>query len=303
MIRITEELISNCHEQLVRSIAVAEVAQELGLPKIEVLSLFETAVAESRQTLSLLRNLELPVNARILEVGAGYGLASICLAMMKFEVTSLEPGGLGFEKNRTASLSFAESCGVRLSHIMHGAEDADFSNLEKFDLVISNNVLEHIPDVNRALTNLNNAVSRQGIMIHSCANYSFPFEPHFGIPLLPGVPNLTSRILPKSITQTGLWRSLNFIKFAQVKRNVRHNGMACVFRSGTMSKSVRRLQTDEKFAERHPYISRIVTVPILFRLSILATSLPKRIATPMDFLICFPESVGSSNVENWKNAS
>jgi SAM-dependent methyltransferase len=185
--------------------------------------------------------------------------------------------------------------------VIHNAEDVDFSTLEKFDLVVSNNVLEHISDVERALTNLNNAVSRHGIMIHSCANYSFPFEPHFGIPLLPGVPNLTSRILPKSITQTGLWKSLNFIKLAQVKRNVRRNGMACVFRSGTMSKSVRRLQIDEKFAERHRFISWIVSIPILFKFLILTTSLPKRIATPMDFLICFPDSVGSSNVTRWKS--
>ncbi len=296
---ITEELISRCHQQLVRSIAVAEIAQELDLPIQEVLSSFETAVAESRQTLSLLRNIELPFNARILEVGAGYGLASICLAMMEFDVTALEPGGLGFEKNRAASLSFAEQCGVRLNHLMESAEVADFSKMEKFDLIISNNVLEHIPDFNTALTNLTGAINPGGIMIHSCPNYTFPFEPHFGIPLVPFMPRLTRHFLPKSVSTSGLWKSLNFINQSQVKRNAHANGMSCIFKAGTMSNSIKRINEDPQFAERHQIIARFVKIRFVYVILVRLFSLPPRIATPMEFLVCVPEQSESSNVQTW----
>lgn len=298
-IRISDELISESHLRMTESIKLIDVATAINRSLFEIQKTYEIAVAESRQTLSLLQELEFELGDRVLEVGAGYGLASICLAMMGFEVVALEPGGIGFEENRLASIAFAESCGVLLSHISESAETFDFSQTEKFRLIVSNNVLEHIPDVDRALTNLNHALSTDGVMVHSCANYSFPFEPHFGIPLVPMIPRLTSRLLPLSIVSSGLWQSLNFIKYSQVKRNSRRSQMTCRFRKGTMSKSIKRLRLDQEFSERHAAISRLVRWKLLYRLLLLVTSIPRRFATPMDFIICFPGKEESRNVRTW----
>lgn len=296
---ITESLITDTHQKMLSLIELSKVAELLQTSVESISGIFRTAVAESLQTLSLLKDLELDANARILEVGAGYGMASISLAMMGFDVTALEPGGLSFEQNKIASEVIARSCGVAISHVASGAEDADFSSMEKFDLVISNNVLEHIPDVETALSNLNNAVSNSGIMIHSCANYTFPFEPHFGIPLIPLFPRLTKYVIPKSISSSGLWNSLNFITMSQVQRNARKNNMYCAFRNGTMSKSIRRLQNDLEFAGRHALIAKLVSIKPLYHLILLMTSLPVRVATPMDFVICPKESSKKTNVQRW----
>jgi hypothetical protein len=136
-------------------------------------------------------------------------------------------------------------------------------------------------------------------MIHSCPNYTFPFEPHFGIPLIPLMPRLTRFFLPKSIKASGLWNSLNFISQTQVKRNAHANGMSCLFRTGTMSKSIKRLNQDPQFAERHQTIAGLVKIRFVYALLVRVFSLPPRFATPMDFLVCAPEQSESSNVRTW----
>lgn len=296
---ISEELITEVHTKMIQSIDLANVIHALEMGEEELRTLYSAAVEESRQTLSLLLDIQLERGSKVLEVGAGFGLASICLAMMGFDVVALEPGGLGFEQNRSASMTFASLCAVQISHVAASAEIADFETIGKFDLVISNNVLEHIPDVDRALTNLNNAINPGGVMIHSCPNYTFPFEPHFGIPLLPFMPRLTRFLLPKSVKTSGLWNSLNFITQSQVKKNARANNMSCVFKPGTMSKSIKRVNRDPQFAERHQTIARIVKLRLVYPLLVRLFSLPPRFATPMDFLVCAPEQSDSSNVRTW----
>ena len=299
---ISEELIAEVHAKMIQSIDLPNVINSLEMSEEELRSMYLAAAEESRQTLSLLVDIQLVRGSKILEVGAGFGLASICLAMMGFDVVALEPGGLGFEQNRSASMAFARSCAVQINHVEVSAEIADFGTLGKFDLVVSNNVLEHIPDVDKALTNLYNAISPMGVMIHSCPNYTFPFEPHFGIPLLPFMPRLTGLFLPKSVKTSGLWNSLNFISQSQVKKNARANNMSCIFKPGTMSKSIERLNRDPQFAERHQYIARVVRIRIVNLLLIRLFSLPPYLATPMDFLVCAPEQSQSSNVRAWMDS-
>jgi 2-polyprenyl-3-methyl-5-hydroxy-6-metoxy-1,4-benzoquinol methylase len=296
---ISEELIAEVHTKMIQSIEIANVINALDTSEEEFRTMYLAAVEESRQTLSLLVDIQLVRGSKVLEVGAGFGLASICLAMMGFDVVALEPGGLGFEQNRSSSIAFASSCAVHINHVAVSAEIADFGTLGKFDLVVSNNVLEHIPDVDKALTNLNNAINPGGVMIHSCPNYTFPFEPHFGIALIPFMPRFTRFLLPKSVKTSGLWNSLNFITQSQVKKNARVNNMRCVFKPGTMSKSIERLNRDPQFAERHQAIARIVKLRVVYVLLVRLFSLPPRFATPMDFLVCAPEQSESSNVRTW----
>ena len=260
---------------------------------------FETSLAEAHQTLNLLVGLELSARARVLEVGSGYGLASVCLAMMGLDVTALEPGGIGFEDNRRAAVLISQYCGVTVTHIGESVESFDFSELEKFSLIISNNVLEHIPNVDKALSNLYPSLLKDGFMIHSCANYVFPFEPHFGIPLVPLKPSLTRFFLPKSVSESGLWKSLNFVTARRVRLNATRHGMTCQYRRGTMSTSIQRLKIDEQFASRHQAITRLVNNPLIFKILIKVLSLPTWLATPMDFVICHQSYKDDENIKKW----
>ena len=300
---ITDDLIESCYQRVISSVDIEQVSREIDFSLSEMIFIYGIVKEESRQTLSLLRGIKIKHDARLLEVGAGYGIASICLAMMGLNVTALEPGGIGFEENSRASKVIARMCGVELNHLTTTVEEADFELVEKFDLVFSNNVLEHIDDVQIGLTNLIKAIKPEGIMIHSCANYAFPYEPHFSKPLFPVFPQLTKYVLPHEIRNHGVWKSLNFITAAQVKRNSKKNDVFCAFRKGTMTTSIRRLRSDETFAARHKWPRRIASNDFLFKFLVAIFSLPTSLATPMDFLICSKEQKSSAAVQDWLRAT
>ncbi len=161
---------------------------------------------------------------RILEVGAGLGLTSAYLASNGFEICSLEPGGLGFERYERVNPLLRASLGIAHPHLSVSIEDVTAEHAGTFDLIFSNNVLEHVRDVDTALATLGALLRPGGVMVHNCPNYTVPYEPHFGIPLLPLRPASTARVLPSSITSTGLWQSINFVTARDVRRVADRHG-------------------------------------------------------------------------------
>ena len=130
---------------------------------------------------------------------------------------------------------------------------------------------------------------------HVCPNYAFPYEPHFFVPLVPFVPSLTKALLPRRITETGLWDSLNFVTALQVRRWARSAGMEVRFDRGVLAEAVERFLADEVFAERHSGFSGVVrmlerlgAVPLLRRL-------PAGTVSPMRFTVA--ASASRSSIE------
>jgi 2-polyprenyl-3-methyl-5-hydroxy-6-metoxy-1,4-benzoquinol methylase len=302
-IEVTDELIQNAHSQMLASIEISQASKEMGQDEAHMNHVFSLVKDEAKQALNLIKGMELNADARILEVGAGYGLASICLALAGFSVTALEPGGTGFEDYVGTSSTFAQMCNVRVTHLETGAEEAAFSEIPQFDLIISNNVLEHIRHIDDALVNLKSALKNDGIMVHSCPNYAFPYEPHFGIPLVPIFPKLTKYLLPKSIAASGLWASLNFITAHHIKSFYKKQGLYVVFRQGTMFSSISRFRNDELFAARHPFLQKVFSNNLVFQTSRRLLNIPVQLATPMDFLVCFPGHKDDQRVLDWLNKS
>ena len=222
----------------------------------------------------------LPGRDRVLEVGAGLGLTSAFLASRGVHIESIEPGGSGFEAYERVNPLIRSSLGISHPHRAMPVEAVDPGQLGTFDLVFSNNVLEHVDDVDAALGALSGLLAVDGVMVHNCPNYHVPFEPHFGIPLLPVRPSATERLLPTRITSTGLWHSLNFVTARQVRRIARDRGATVAFEKGVLADAVTRLSEPE-FAARHGALGRVagvlaLTVPVLRRI-------PASASTPMVF--------------------
>lgn len=222
----------------------------------------------------------LPGRDRVLEVGAGLGLTSAFLASRGVRIESIEPGGSGFEAYERVNPLIRSSLGISHPHRAMPVEVVDPGQLGTFDLVFSNNVLEHVDDVDAALGALSGLLTADGEMVHNCPNYHVPFEPHFGIPLVPVRPSSTERLLPKRITSTGLWQSLNFVTARQVRRIARDRGATVTFEKGLLAEAVARLSEPE-FAARHGALGRVagvlgIAVPVLRRL-------PASASTPMLF--------------------
>ena len=222
----------------------------------EVRSRVDTSLAESAQTLRMFDGIHLE-DRRIIEVGSGLGLTSCYLARLGHDITSLEPGGQGFEWHSTVTDLLIESLESPLIHLDIPAEALNVEEHGRFDVVFSMNVIEHVDDPIHLLVVLAGLLSPGGVMIHSCPNYSVPFEPHFGIPLLPIRPATTARLLPSRISTSGLWNSLNLIRARDVETAASQAGMDVEFTEGILADSLERLGTDEQFAQRHRLLARV----------------------------------------------
>jgi SAM-dependent methyltransferase len=215
---------------------------------------------------------------RVLEVGSGLGLTSAYLASTGIEICSLEPGGLGFERYERVNPLLRASLDIDHPHIAVAVEDITTEQAGTFDLIFSNNVLEHVDDVETALGALSALLRPGGVMVHNCPNYSVPYEPHFGIPLVPIRPASTARVLPDTITSTGLWQSINFVTAREVRRIAARQGAEVSFERGLLGDTMERFAEPE-FARRHPALARLAGV--LGAIAPVLRRVPPALATPM----------------------
>jgi 2-polyprenyl-3-methyl-5-hydroxy-6-metoxy-1,4-benzoquinol methylase len=239
--------------------------------------------AEVASGFSVLAGAEL-AGKRILEVGAGIGVLSIALAQDGHNITALEPGANGFDVNAQVGAAVREWLAAEDLPIL----DIEVDRLEpakygKFDLIFSVNVLEHIPDLSAAIAAMKSVLAPHGMMVHLCPNYTVPYEPHFGIPLVPFAPRITGRLVP-GIDKHPAWPSINFITHGEVQRLAARFGLLVTFRRGLMYDAFVRLDTDQEFGARHTgMVRRIYRLLKTMRILSMLRHVPPALATPMIF--------------------
>lgn len=240
----------------------------------------EGGVADARPMLALLAGHRL-AGRRILEVGAGMGVLSCYLARRGLEVVSLEPGGPGFEHNPRLAALLRTHLGLEHEHLGQPLEALDAARHGRFDLILSSNVLEHLDDLAGGLERLAAVLAPGGTTLHVCPNYRVPFEPHYGLPLLPLAPAWTAALLPRRIRRDGTWRSLNFVTSGRLRRLARELDAEVRFFPGTVRRAFRRLAGEPWFRRRHPRLAALA--PWLERtgLAALLARLPPAWASPM----------------------
>lgn len=279
-------------EELSRGIASPEflsfVAARTGLDEARVELLLPAYSAEAAVGARMLSGLDI-TGKRILEVGAGVTLLSLNLASRDLRITALEPGANGFDSSALFSNAVF---GAAIRQWVDG-EDLPLLDLEverldpeqhgRFDLIFSVNVLEHIPDLRRAIAAMERVLAPNGMMLHMCPNYAIPYEPHFGIPLVPLAPRLTALLAPR-ITGDPIWPSLNFVTHRQIRKLGRSCGLNATFRPAMLYEAFTRLDADEKFSSRHAgLVARLHRVLRQTGALQLLRYLPPAMATPMAF--------------------
>jgi len=153
---------------------------------------------------------------RALEVGSGIGLLSMIAASEIDSVTALEPGSSGFGKMHQfrekilgsltdAKLPVFKDC------FLHGLPES-----ETFDFVYCINVLEHVPDPESLVSEIYERLNPGGLAWFILPNYAFPYEQHFGIPIVLNK-EITGRMFRKKIANfspspdpIGLWQELSW---------------------------------------------------------------------------------------------
>jgi 2-polyprenyl-3-methyl-5-hydroxy-6-metoxy-1,4-benzoquinol methylase len=108
-------------------------------------------------------------------LGGGILALAVQLASEGFRVTTVEPIGEGF-----TGISFimnifseiAQSENLNFSLIQSPIEDCEYDN--KYDLIFSINVTEHLKDPYAVLNQMNTALKLGGKYRFFCPNYEFP---------------------------------------------------------------------------------------------------------------------------------
>lgn len=101
-------------------------------------------------------------NKDLLDIGAGHGFISKEAKLNNFKVTALEI-------NKERSEIFYKMTGIRTIKKMFNNDFAN-KNLEKFDVVIASQLLEHISDTQNFLENIFKVLKRGGICLIAVPN-------------------------------------------------------------------------------------------------------------------------------------
>jgi SAM-dependent methyltransferase len=262
---------------------LAQLREEVEGEAPHLLRLYDVFAEEARFGRDWLapRLAGLPPGARVLEVGAGLMLLASQLAREGFRVTALEPVGSGFSvfhELQALVRRHAQARGIAFEVLPLGVEE--LREQAAYDFAFSINVMEHVGSVAAALANVTRALRPGGSYAFFCPNYRFPYEPHFGIPIV-GSKALTERLFGRAIRGSrrvpdpeGLWQSLNWITVGTIDRIC--SGLRDVewrYERSVVTRAFERVTRDPEFASRRaPWMraaSRLLVATGLHRLAAL----------------------------------
>lgn len=229
--------------------------------------------------------------AAILEVGAGLMLLSCQLAKEGFRVSALEPIGEGFSsfsELQKLVLLHARERGIVFEVLPIAVERLDREG--KFDFAYSINVMEHVGDFEQALERIGRAIRPGSEYRFLCANYLFPYEPHFNIPTVFSK-SLTEKLFRRRIygntgvgDAAGVWKSLNWISVPKVARAVRNlSDVSVYFDRSVLEAVLLRTVGDREFsARRSPWVRALAKAAVGLGLHRLAKWIPPLLQPVMD---------------------
>jgi 2-polyprenyl-3-methyl-5-hydroxy-6-metoxy-1,4-benzoquinol methylase len=141
------------------------------------------AVSFARQILHTC-NADLPKEVAeldVLDVGSGYGPTAAILAGSCRSVVGIEPT---LELHRAAERLAEGVANLTFRHC--GVET--LADVKKYDLIVLDNVFEHLADQADALRRIDRALRPEGVVYLLMPNRLWPVEAHYGLPFLAWLP-------------------------------------------------------------------------------------------------------------------
>lgn len=136
-----------------------------------------------------------PPPARVLEIGSGSGGQCVALARAGYDVTGVEPNEDGVRASRLRAKRYP---GIRCRFETGVAESLPLPDAS-IDLVLSRQVLEHVPDLPAGVRECMRVLAPGGLCYHNMPNYCFPWEPHYRVPWPPRVSRRVGRLYLRAI--------------------------------------------------------------------------------------------------------
>lgn len=272
---------------------LATVARRIAHDAPDLNGVFEVYAGEARFGRQFIANelQRLPSGARVLEIGAGSYLLSCQLVREGFEVSALEPVGLGFShfhRMQDTVAAVASDMGCMPTVLALQAENLE--EHDTYEFAFSINVMEHVHDVGAVIGRVSASLRPGACYRFTCPNYLFPYEPHFNMPTLLSK-RLTERCMGKRIfgngtldDPAGTWQSLNWITVGDIARVVRqHPELRVTFGRDLLTSALERVVHDPQFAARRAGLVRSgVTALVRTGLHRLPAALPASILPIID---------------------
>lgn len=214
---------------------------------------FENQISDAINGYSIIKKF-LKKNKKILEIGGGMHMLSNYLAYLKYDITSIEPGGFRKEIDniRRKILKFKEpNLKIKNNYL----ENISNEYQNKIDFAYSINVLEHTKNIKKHLSSVNEILKDEKSICHiRCPNYSFPFESHFYVFFIPTLPLFTFKILyeEKLIKKYGkrlYFSTLNSLNFECTYFKVKRLNQNLFFLN-TLDDIFLRIEKDKVFKKR-----------------------------------------------------
>jgi len=247
-------------------------------------SLFRRILISLLEEAQLTINL-IPINSNnksILEVGGGVGLVYGYLKNKGLNIISIEPGEKGYDKSYKTGVEILKVLKINTSGwYKYKAEEVQKIN-KQFDIIISNNVLEHIPKIEQAICSLKDVLTKDGIMIHSCPNYLIPYECHYKIWIIPFFPTLVEILYPELKTES-LWKNLNFLTSMRIKNICNNNGLQIEFKKNIIFETFKRFDYNVEFRKRQKQLWLLYLIIKKIGILNIFKYIPGELSTPMVF--------------------
>lgn len=222
-------------------------------------------ISEAENALKYIEpQMNLPPESRVLEVGSGACilLGHLANSHKSIKFTGIEPIGPGFESIRKFVMAIQNQSKIEL---FNGGYE-EFDSTELFDLIYLVNVFEHLSNWQDFLKFAKKNLKPNGKCVILCPNYGLPYESHYGIPIIFNK-NITFKIFKGFIRKfdkqydcEGLWNSLNFVKYRDVKYASRDLGLNITFDPEVSFDFITRLDEDKEFQQRQGYIGKLARV-------------------------------------------
>lgn len=124
-----------------------------------------------------------PCELRVLDVGCGYGHTAIEMARRCARVVGIEPSEPLYRyAERLRASRGMENVEFRQASIY------DFDESESYDVVVLDNVLEHLADQTLALRRISQCLKPRGVAFILAPNKLWPIEVHYRLPFLGYLP-------------------------------------------------------------------------------------------------------------------
>ena len=215
------------------------------------------------------------LEGKVLEVGCGPGLLLNELSDMfpKNSYLGVDPFISSYEKFSNILDSINKVKFVK-------SKIEDFDTNEKFDLIFSINVCEHVESWKSYIKKTQSLLTPNGVSIILCPTYDLPYETHVIIPIIINK-DITYKIFEKKIRDyeenlgiQGNWESVNFIKARHVKKFL-NNTYQGTFDYNIHDRLFKRFTHDNFFLERHGLLGRFCQFLYKIRLNKLIFNILK----------------------------